>query len=149
MMTWSVRCMILMAGGHSSLNYVHGDHIILLSLRVRFRCRHKTMNHRWFGTDKSEWGPFSERVPDSASYHSQIHTFSLLMDDQNQGGPRAPKACRACSKAKVRCELEDNRACKRCRRLNRECSGQEPGAHRRPRPQASSYVIGIPSTAEI
>ncbi|KAJ5156320.1 hypothetical protein N7492_009123 [Penicillium capsulatum] len=63
------------------------------------------------------------------------------MDDQ--GGARAPKACRACAKAKVRCDPESNGPCKRCRRLNKECSDQVPGAHRRPKPAASIEVSAL------
>ncbi|KAJ5637811.1 hypothetical protein N7490_007690 [Penicillium lividum] len=48
-------------------------------------------------------------------------------------GARMPKACRTCAKAKVRCEPEVNGVCKRCHRLKKECSGQTPGSHRRPR----------------
>ncbi|PMD37794.1 hypothetical protein L207DRAFT_532050 [Hyaloscypha variabilis F] len=48
---------------------------------------------------------------------------------------REPKACRSCANAKVRCEQEDGGGiCKRgwrCRRLNKSCVVQNPGAHKR------------------
>ncbi|KAJ5224376.1 uncharacterized protein N7469_007879 [Penicillium citrinum] len=47
-------------------------------------------------------------------------------------GARMPKACRMCAKAKVRCEPESDSTCKRCCRLGKQCSGQVPGAQRRP-----------------
>ncbi|KAJ5949357.1 hypothetical protein N7454_000941 [Penicillium verhagenii] len=56
-------------------------------------------------------------------------------------GARMPKACRTCAKAKVRCEPEANGVCKRCRRLEKECSGQAPGAHRRQKPTRGSLEV--------
>ncbi|KAE9364158.1 hypothetical protein N431DRAFT_549798 [Stipitochalara longipes BDJ] len=45
---------------------------------------------------------------------------------------REPKACQTCANSKVRCEQEGNSGiCKRCRRLNKSCNMQSPGAHKR------------------
>ncbi|KAJ5570610.1 uncharacterized protein N7459_010040 [Penicillium hispanicum] len=63
------------------------------------------------------------------------------MADHDSGGARMPKACRTCAKAKVRCEPESNGPCKRCRRLNKECGNQAPGAHRRQRPARSNLEV--------
>ncbi|KAJ5086911.1 hypothetical protein NUU61_008218 [Penicillium alfredii] len=48
-------------------------------------------------------------------------------------GVRGPTACRTCAKAKVKCDPEADGPCKRCRRLNKDCTGQEPGSNRRQR----------------
>ncbi|KAL2844593.1 hypothetical protein BJY01DRAFT_186522 [Aspergillus pseudoustus] len=46
--------------------------------------------------------------------------------------PREPKACTACARAKVRCEVSGAlEVCTRCLRLNRECIMQASGAHKR------------------
>ncbi|KAL3449829.1 hypothetical protein BJX65DRAFT_32063 [Aspergillus insuetus] len=46
--------------------------------------------------------------------------------------PREPKACTACARLKVRCEVPTGtKICTRCLRLNRECIVQAPGAHKR------------------
>ncbi|KAL2797010.1 hypothetical protein BJX66DRAFT_349254 [Aspergillus keveii] len=45
---------------------------------------------------------------------------------------REPKACAACARLKVRCEVPaGTEICTRCLRLNRECIMQAPGAHKR------------------
>ncbi|RAL13815.1 Zn(II)2Cys6 transcription factor [Aspergillus homomorphus CBS 101889] len=50
------------------------------------------------------------------------------------------KACRPCSKAKVRCDPGPSQACQRCHRLRKECTKQAPGAHSLGRPKALSDV---------
>ncbi|OJJ48315.1 hypothetical protein ASPZODRAFT_130294 [Penicilliopsis zonata CBS 506.65] len=55
------------------------------------------------------------------------------MDEAASG--RGPTACHPCAKAKVRCEPSGSGCvvCKRCMRLNKECTIQAPGAHKRKR----------------
>ncbi|PYH49178.1 Zn(II)2Cys6 transcription factor [Aspergillus saccharolyticus JOP 1030-1] len=50
------------------------------------------------------------------------------------------KACRPCSKAKVRCDPGPNQACQRCHRLRKECIKQAPGAHSSDRSRTSADV---------
>ena len=76
-------------------------------------------------------------------------------------GARTPKACHPCARVKVKCEIAvGDEACKRydisnpgfsnyeyrsdfchrCRRLNKICNGQTPGAHRRKYGKASEVA---------
>ncbi|CAI7607533.1 unnamed protein product [Penicillium pancosmium] len=59
----------------------------------------------------------------------------------DSSGVRMPKACRACAKAKARCDRESDETCKRCHRLGKECGGQAPGAHRRQKPTKNSVEV--------
>ncbi|EXJ93982.1 hypothetical protein A1O1_02375 [Capronia coronata CBS 617.96] len=57
---------------------------------------------------------------------------------------RGPKACVACARAKVKCDLDPgNIVCTRCRRLKKSCTEQTPGAHRRNKPGRISDVARL------
>ncbi|KAH8800269.1 hypothetical protein F5884DRAFT_809868 [Xylogone sp. PMI_703] len=49
---------------------------------------------------------------------------------------RLPTACIQCARSKVRCEKDKgDLMCKRCQRLNKQCSIQVPGTHKRKKPK--------------
>ncbi|KAL2428740.1 hypothetical protein ABEF95_006154 [Exophiala dermatitidis] len=59
-------------------------------------------------------------------------------------GPRVIKACVPCARLKVKCEIEPGaRVCKRCRRLGKLCSAQQPGSQTRKKPKKSSTAARL------
>ncbi|KAI0107248.1 hypothetical protein GGR51DRAFT_516820 [Nemania sp. FL0031] len=75
---------------------------------------------------------------------------------RRQSPPRRPRACLPCTKAKARCQYENNEigdGCNRCRRLSISCAPQTTKSLRKPRQVKSkdglenTHVLAVPDQA--
>ncbi|EHY57189.1 Transcription factor opdL [Exophiala dermatitidis] len=85
-------------------------------------------------------------MPKSAS-HTLPRTLQevLPLSPPNEGpGPRVIKACVPCARLKVKCENEPGaNVCKRCRRLGKLCTVQQPGSQTHKKLKKSSTVARL------